>query len=568
MITFDNVSFRYPGSEDWILKDVSVTIEKHSFTAIIGGNGAGKSTFCKAINGLIPFYYVGDFQGKVQVDGVDTATANVASLSKKVSYVYQDFENQLVRPKVIDEVIFSPLNYGYEDFRERGQRALELLDMTHLADEYVWQLSGGQKHLVALAGALALKPDVLIIDEPVAQLDPAHAIELYEKLKMLHEDYDITIIVIEHHTEFIASYCQDVILMEQGNVKWKKPVHEALNAVEELTERQIHPPQVTMAAASQGQAKGMLPVTVKEGAAWFKAYKNHPRKMPKLTLQPGENPLVEFDFVDYGYKTLSRKRVPIIKELQMQIREGERIALVGSNGAGKSTILKLISGLLKPLKGEIFFQGNTTNKLSPEKLAEKIAYIYQRPEEMFIEDEVAKDIAFFLKARNKPDVKQVTEKIMDQFHLNTIKSRDGRLLSGGQQRRASLAIGLAMQPELVLLDEPTASLDIATKREMIAMLQQLDSQVKASIVATHDMQLVAEWATRVIVLNQGEIIADVSPMELFSNEALLRTASLVEPQIVSLCHRLNIHPIELSIEGFLNRIYLEEAASERFSEVF
>ncbi|MCG3417638.1 ABC transporter ATP-binding protein [Oceanobacillus jordanicus] len=568
MITFDHVSFRYPGTEDWILKDVSVTIEKHSFTAIIGGNGAGKSTFCKAINGLIPFYYVGDFEGKVQVDGIDTATANVASLSRKVSYVYQDFENQLVRPRVIDEVIFSPLNYGYEDFQERGKRALELLDLTHLAEEYVWQLSGGQKHLVALAGALALNPDVLIIDEPVAQLDPAHAIELYEKLKVLHEDHDITIIVIEHHTEFIASYCNDVILLEQGNVKWKKPVREALNAVDELTEKQIHPPQVTMAAASQMQQERMLPVTVKEGAEWFKEYKNHPRKMPKLVVQPGSTPLIEFDQVSYGYKTLSRKRVPIIKDLQMQIRQGERIALVGSNGAGKSTILKLISGLLKPLSGEICFQGNSTIKTSPEKLAEKIAYIYQKPEEMFIEDEVVKDVAFFLKVRDNPNLEQVTEKIMHQFHLNEIKHRDGRLLSGGQQRRASLAIGLAMQPELVLLDEPTASLDIATKREMISMLQKLDSQVKASVVATHDMQLVAEWATRVVVLNQGRIIADVSPMELFSNEALLRRASLVEPQIVSLCHQLQIHPIELSIEGFLNRIYLEEAASERFSEVF
>lgn len=569
LISFDKVSFRYPGTEKWILKDVSVTINKHEFTAIIGGNGAGKSTFCKAINGLIPFYYTGDFTGEVYVNGRNTTTANVAQLSRKVAYVYQDFENQLVRPRVIDEVIFSPLNYGLEDYRKRGIEALKLLDIEHLANEYVWELSGGQKHLVALAGALALDPDILIIDEPVAQLDPAHAIELYEKLKRLHEEYEITIIVIEHHTEFIASYCKDVILMEDGSVKWKKPVKEALNAVEDLIKRQIYPPQVTMAAARlEQESKSLLPVTVEEGREYFKSYHSVPRKVSYLSNLEDAPPILEFHQVNYGYKTLSRKRAPNVKDLSVQIREGDRIALVGSNGAGKSTILKLISGLLKPLSGDITYKNESTKKVSPEKLAEKIAYIYQNPEAMFIEDDISKDIAFYLKARGNQEVEQITDRFMQQFNLEDLKNRDGRLLSGGQQRRASLAIGLAMHPELVLLDEPTASLDIATKKEMTAMLHQLDSHVKASIIATHDMQLVAEWANRVIVLHQGKVIKDTSPIHLFSDEQLLREASLVEPEIVTLCHQLNIQPIELTIDGFLSRIYVEEKFSECLSEAF
>lgn len=567
MILFENVSFRYPGAEEWVLKDVSVEIKKHEFTAIIGGNGAGKSTFCKVINGLIPYYYVGDFEGKMSVDGKDAASSNVALLSSKVAYVYQDFENQLVRPRVIDEVIFAPLNYGYEDYMERGKRALELLDIAHLADEYVWQLSGGQKHLAALAGALALTPEVLIIDEPVAQLDPAHAIQLYEKLKYLHAELGLTILVIEHHTEFIANYCKDVMLLERGSVKWKKPVKEALNLVEELTGKQIHPPQVTMAAYQKNPLAERLPVTVEEAGRWFGEYKIHEKSLPFSINPEQENPLIKFDGIDYGYKTLSRKIAPVIHDLKLQIQAGDRIALVGSNGAGKSTILKLISGLIKPLKGEILYDGESLTKVSPEERAEKIAHIYQNPEEMFIEDDIRKDISYFLKVRNHPALEEITERIIQQFNLDLLQKRDGRLLSGGQQRRASLAIGLAMQPEVVLLDEPTASLDISTRKEMIDMLQQLDSSVKASVIATHDMQLVAEWATRVVVLNRGKVIADTSPQELFSNQFLLQEASLVEPQIVSLCHELNIHPVELTIDGFLRRIKMEESASECFSKV-
>ncbi|WP_240056587.1 ABC transporter ATP-binding protein [Bacillus mesophilum] len=567
MILFENVSFRYPGAEEWVLKDVSVEIVKHEFTAIIGGNGAGKSTFCKVINGLIPYYYVGDFEGKMSINGEDAAASNVASLSSKVAYVYQDFENQLVRPKVLDEVIFSPLNYGYKDYMERGKKALELLDLTHLADEYVWQLSGGQKHLVALAGALALTPEVLIIDEPVAQLDPAHAIQLYEKLKYLHSELGLTILVIEHHTEFIANYCKDVMLMEKGSVKWKKPVKEALNSVEELTEKHIHPPQVTMAAFHERPLSEQLPVTIEEAGRWFENYTIHEKGMPFTVSPEKQQSIVEFNGVHYGYKTLSRKIVPVIKDLQLQIQTGDRIALVGSNGAGKSTILKLISGLIKPLQGDVFYNGDSLKKVSPEKRAEKIAHIYQNPEEMFIEDEIRKDISFFLKVRNHPAQEEITDQIVQQFNLEVLKHRDGRLLSGGQQRRASLAIGLAMQPEVVLLDEPTASLDIATRKEMIAMLGELDSSVKAAVIATHDMQLVAEWATRVVVLNRGEIIADTTPQKLFSNQFLLKEASLVEPQIVSLCHELKIHPVELTIDGFLRRIKLEESASECFSKV-
>lgn len=571
LVQMETVSFRYPGADNWVLKNISLTIDRHDFIAIIGSNGAGKSTLCKAINGLIPHYYVGDFEGEVIVSGESTRNASVASMSKHVAYVYQDFENQLVRPTVYEEVLFSPMNYGFQDYKVRAEMAMSLLELTHLRDKYIWELSGGQKHLVALAGALALDPEILIIDEPVAQLDPAHARELYDKLKHIHTTTDKTVIVIEHHTEFIADYCKDVILMDGGSVVWKKPVREALNCVDELTALNIFPPQVTMAAklSSKQPASEPLPITLEQGAEWFNRFSAQAAAPIKLKLEntPVQQPILSLEHMNYGYKQLNRKIKVLLKEINLDIYENERVALVGSNGAGKSTILKLIARLLKPQKGQISFDGRSLMKASPEKAAEHISYIFQNPEEMFIEDSIKKDVAYYLVARKNPAAEQITNHSLETFKLQSIQERDGRLLSGGQQRRASLAVGLAMQPAIMLLDEPTASLDLATRRELVRMLKKIEGTVRASIIATHDMQLVAEWATRVIVLHQGEILADLTPRELFESEALLKQAGLVPPQIVSLCHRLNRQPAALSVEEFMEKIVCQEATDEQFSKV-
>jgi energy-coupling factor transport system ATP-binding protein len=570
LIELQDVSFRYPGADDWVLQNASLTVHEKEFIAIIGSNGAGKSTLCKTINGLIPHYYVGDFTGAVLLNGKDTKHASVASMSEGIAYVYQDFENQLVRPTVYEEILFSPMNYGFQDYEERAEQTITLLGLESIRDKYIWQLSGGQKHLVALAGALALNPAVLIIDEPVAQLDPAHAHELYEKLKYVHEVAGKTIIVIEHHTEFIASYCKEVVLMDKGTVRWKKPVHEALNSIAELMSLDILPPQVTMAAQETNSHvcwSAPFPITLSEGEKWFKNAVSPRPAVQRVEASSKAPPLLMLEGIQYGYKQLTRKRKTIIDDLHLSIFEKERVALVGSNGAGKSTILKMIARLLKPAKGRVLFEGSVL-PASPEKAAEYISYIFQNPEEMFIEDSIRKDVAYYLKARNHPNFEKISEYAMDTFRLQPLRERDGRLLSGGQQRRASLAIGLAMQPSLMLLDEPTASLDIATRKELIKMLQRIDGSVRASVIATHDMQLVAEWATRVIVLHGGRVVADLTPRELFNSPAILTEASLVPPQIVSLSHRLNMTTAALSVEEFKQFVQQEEDSHEQFSNVF
>lgn len=548
MLKIENVNFKYPGQKENTLNNLSLEINEGTFLAIVGSNGSGKSTMCKLFNGIIPHFFVGDIEGKISVDEVDTLTSSVSHLSTKVGYVYQDFENSIVRPTVLDEVSFAALNNGYEDYKERAIEALEILDLIHLKDDYVWQLSGGQKHLVALAAVLSTKPKYIIIDEPVAQLDPFHAKQTYEKLKLLNEKYNITIIVIEHHTEFIADYCKEVVLLKSGQVKWKKDVKSALSSVEELVECNIFPPQVTQVAYNlYGNSTKELPITIEEGKEFF----SKEDLFVKSYCEENEQDLVEtvtFENLVAGYKDYNKNNKIIIENMNIKFYEDERIAVVGNNGAGKSTMLKMISRLVKPVSGDVRINGESIVKKSPEEVCNKVSYIQQNPEEMFIDDTIEKDVAYFLKSREVENYEDIVEGILEQLNLMDIKEKDARLLSGGQQRRVSLAIGMGMTPEIILLDEPTASLDINSRRELLKLLEILKKYIKTSIIATHDMQLVADWATRVIVMNQGTIIFDGSTKELFKNKEVLEKANLIPPQIVQLSHVLDLEEICLSID--------------------
>ncbi|WP_080147267.1 ABC transporter ATP-binding protein [Marinilactibacillus piezotolerans] len=562
LIEIDHVTFQYPGAAAPSLNDVSLTIEQGDFVAIMGGNGSGKTTMCKLLNGLIPHYYVGDIEGEIIVDGIKTLERKVTDLSQSVGYVYQDFENQLVRAKVIEDASYSPLNFGHMDYLDRGKKALEKVGLVGKDDEYIWELSGGQKHLLALAGAVSLEPKILIVDEPVAQLDPQHAKELYDVLKFLNEKEDTTVIVIEHHTEFVAEYCKNVVLMADSRVLWKKEVKEGLTRVSEMRERDIFPPQVTQAAHVLSQKEGrMLPINLEEAANYFQTYQIPEYKPTILEAKPKQvkEKLVEIQSVDFSYKMITREKKKILNGIDLTVHKGDRIALVGNNGAGKSTLMRLMTALDKPETGDVLLKGQNTKSASPEKFADLVTYIYQNPEEMFIDDSIKADIEYFLKARDKENYSEIVERILELFHLKEIQDRDGRLLSGGQQRRASLAIGVAMEPSLILLDEPTANLDIGTRKHIARFIQSLKDQAEAVIIATHDMQLVAEWANRIIVMRNGQIIHDGNRETVFSNKALLDQAGLTPPQIMELTRALGTK-LAYSVEDFV--AYVNESKEE------
>lgn len=573
VIEIEDLTYSYPGAREPALKQVNLKVEKGDFLAIVGNNGCGKSTFCKTLNGLIPHFISGNFEGKVTVDGLNTLHTDVGTLAKKAGYVYQDFENQILRPTVLDDASYACLNYAMTDYLERGREALRQCGLEGKEGDYIWQLSGGQTHLLALAGALSLQPEVLILDEPIAQLDPLHADRIYAVLRKLNEIHHKTIIVIEHHTEYIADFCKHVLLMKDGQIRWMLPTKEALQRVEELQECNIFPPQVTI-AAHRLQSKNLapsgrrLPVTVEEGTDFFAPLPKEEReKAPESENSRKKEPVtaVEFADVSLSYRTVKGEPRSVFQRLNLKIQKGEKVAVIGSNGAGKSTLMKLMVGLLKPGEGDILYEGRSISRMNQGELSKKVSMVYQNPENMFIRDSVAADVAYAMEVRGVSEYRERTKELLERFRLTGLADRDGRLLSGGQMRRASLAIGIALNPEILLLDEPTANLDIATRREIRKTLEEMKEITETVLIATHDMQLVCEWADRIVVLCRGEVIADGSLDEIFGNREKIREAGIRPPEIFAMGQALDPDVLCYTVEEFLERFgeRREEDAAEK-----
>ena len=555
-VEIDGLTYTYPGAPQPTLKEISLQIEKGDFLAVVGNNGCGKSTLCKALNGLIPHFITGTMEGRVQVCGLNTLESDVGVLAQKVGYVYQDFENQIVRPTVLDDASYSCLNYAFPDYLERGRAALKQCGLEGREEEYVWQLSGGQTHLLALAGAVSLQPDNLILDEPIAQLNTMQTDRIYAVLRDLNENHGKTNLVIEHHTEYIADFCKHVMLMKDGQVRWILPTENALQRVEELEECNIFPPQVTQAAHRLRRAGRLpagipLPTTVEGGKTAFARLHYISRERPAPAVPDGES-AVSFQDASLAYRSVKGEPHTVFDGLNLNIRKGEKVALIGSNGAGKSTLMKLMVGLLKPQAGTVSLFGEAIGDKKAEDLSRQISLVYQNPEEMFIKDSIRADIAYAMEVRKVPEWEKRTAELLERFRLTELADRDGRLMSGGQMRRASLAIGIALNPGILLLDEPTANLDIATRREIMGVLSDMKDIIQTAVIATHDMQLVCQWAERIIVLCNGQVVADGPRDEIFARTDVVEQVGIRPPEIFTMGQALDRRALCYTIDEFLS----------------
>lgn len=362
--------------------------------------------------------------------------------------------------------------------------------------------------------------------------------------------------LVSDHTEYIADFCKHVMLMKDGMVQWVLPTGEALQRVEELQGCNIFPPQVTIAAHRMQQAGGLpgtiaLPITVEEGKAIF-APKGLPAEEKAASPSPKGETVAAFQNVSVSYRSVKGEPHTVFSRLNLEIHKGDKVALIGSNGAGKSTMMKLLVGLLKPSSGDILLNEKSIRDLKPEALSRQISMVYQNPEDMFIKDSIGGDIAYAMEVRRVPDSAKRTDELLERFRLKELKNRDGRLLSGGQMRRASLAIGVALNPGILLLDEPTANLDIATRKEIMRTLEDMKAITETVVIATHDMQLVCEWAERIIVLWNGRVVADGSRNEIFGNRDIVEKVGIRPPEIFSLGQAIDPDALCYTIDAFLN----------------
>ena len=497
MIKFDNVTYTYPESASPALRDINVQIGGGEFVLLVGGSGAGKSTLLRAMNGLVPHFYGGVWQGHVLLDGIDTLTRQPHELAGRIGFVFQDPEAQAVAEDVENELAFGMENLGLDPLlmRRRVEEVLHQLDLDHLRQRRVSTLSGGERQRLAIAAALTMQPRTLLLDEPTSQLDPQSAEELLTLLQKLNADLGITIVISEHRLERVVQYADRIIYMADGAITTDGLPRAALAAIP------FTPPVVAL-----GKALGWspLPLSVRE-ARRFVAPSPQPTSIsgdgvnatpPKF----GERVLLELRNLSFSYASAE-----VLRKINLEVCGGEVLAVMGRNGAGKTTLLKLIIGLLKPGSGEVRLDGQNIVGRPISELAKRIGYVPQNARATLFADTVADELRFTLRGHHlAADERRIGDTLV-ALGIAQHATRYPRDLSIGEQQRVGIAAMLVANPDVVLLDEPTRGLDYASKAALVAYLDTLKRQGRAIILVTHDVELVAEVADRVVLLANDEV---------------------------------------------------------------
>jgi energy-coupling factor transport system ATP-binding protein len=501
MITLTNVSYAYPAAAAPALHDLSLQIAAGEFILISGGSGSGKSTLLRLLNGLVPHFSGGRLQGRVTLYGRDTLQQQPRDLTDLVGFVFQDPESQFVVDRVEDEIVFAMenLNVPPPVMRRRVEEVLDQLAIAHLRRRRVSTLSGGEQQRVAIAAALAAQPRVLVLDEPTSQLDPHGAEEVLSALQKLNADLGITIVISEHRLERVVQYADRMLVLESGRIAALGPPREVLRQVP------LRPPLQQLGSALDWQP---LPLTIKEGRRFVPLSESVPAAAPAVP-PAGTLPAVRLRDVTVRYGEHEA-----LYRLTLDLPRGSLIALMGRNGSGKSTLLKALIGLVQPHSGRIELAGRPIAGVAVEQLAQRVAYVAQDPRSMLYHETVRDELAFSLRGRAQPADRAAVDRLLAAYDLQPLADAYPRGLSGGEAQRVALAAGLAGTPQLLLLDEPTRGLDYQAKAELITRLRAYCAAGATVVTATHDVELAAAAADRVVLLGDGELVVEGSARDL------------------------------------------------------
>ena len=506
MIRFDRLSYRYPHQNEPALHAIDLAIDAGDFVLVTGPSGAGKSTLVRAINGLVPHFHGGAFGGRVLVAGIDTRETSPAALSRVVGFVAQDPEAQTVTDRVEDEIAFGLENHGLErrEIRLRVEETLDLLGITGLRDREPASLSGGERQRVAIAAAMATHPATLVLDEPTSQLDPWAAEEVLTVLERLNAELGTTIVLVEHRLERVLGWANRLLVLDaHGGLA-------AFGTTQNVAGGLPSPPPVVRLGHGLGWEP--IPLTVRDARRARDRFRPDPNTLPppaEIDLPQGYGDrTVEFNHVTFAYG----KRT-VLRNLSVAFTSGSVTALMGRNGSGKTTVLKHVIGLLRPAAGTVHVLGSDIRRRDPADLAGTIGYLPQRPAALLFNETVAKELAFSMHAQHRAgDVPGVLERL----GLTGLADRSPFDLAGGERQRAALAAVLITDPPILLLDEPTRGMDDVWKRQLGRLLRDMADHGATIVIATHDVELVAATAHRVIVLGNGEVVADGSPRDVLS----------------------------------------------------
>ena len=544
MIEVKDFSFQYKAQSEPTLKNLNLTIYKGEKVLIVGPSGSGKSTIGQCLNGIIPNIYKGTSSGQFLIQGKEAFNLSIYEKSHLVSTVLQDTDGQFIGLSVAEDLAFALENDMVElgTMKERVQSWAERLDLMNLLDHRPQDLSGGQKQRVSLAGVLIDESPILLFDEPLANLDPKSGQDIIDLIDQIHEEQRTTTIIIEHRLEDVLYRPVDrVILINQGQVLFNGRPDELLRTTL-LAENGIREPLYLTTLRQLGQDINQL---------------EHLDRLDDIQLDDVNCVIPEATFTKTGeaeellkleqIRFAYQENHPILKNISLTVPKGQRLAIVGKNGAGKSTLAKAICGFITT-EGQYTSRGEDIKQESVKERAERVGYVLQNPNQMISTNMIFDEVALGLRLRgiSEEDIKKRVYQALKTCGLYEFRKWPISALSYGQKKRVTIASILVLGPEILVLDEPTAGQDQRNYTDIMEFLDSLQEKGHTIVMITHDMQLMLDYSDRALVVSDGQILADLSPAELFTHPDILQEANLKETSIFALANRLGMDPLALT----------------------
>ena len=576
-IEIEGLTYAYPTSKEPVLKDINLRVRKGEFLSIMGPTGAGKSTLCLTLNGIIPQSLSGKMDGTVTVDGMNTLQHGVHILTEKVGIVFQEPESQLFSMNVEEEVSFGPENLGVptDEIRKRIDWALGVVRMGEFRQRSPFRLSGGQKQRVAIAAALSMMPQILVLDEPTSGLDPIGKTEVFSVVHDLKKMRNMTVVMVEHESEEIARFSDRIVVMNDGRIVLEGTPRDAFSQTETLTKIGLSVPQVCELAEEMNhrfrpktpysfltlqEAEDRIRNDFSKRVPMAKTSSELGKTKPRSEVKPSnEVPAVQAEDLHFEYE----KGVEVLHGIDLSIRRGESVGIVGQNGSGKTTLVKHFNGLLRPRRGKVTVNGIDTAEKTVAELSKTVGYLFQNPDHQIFSTSVEEEVAFGPKnlGVGAEEIEKRVAEALRLVGLEEFRHVPPSTLGLGQRRKVTLAAIVAMRPEVMILDEPTTGIDWSGSIQLMDSVRQLNRHGHTIITITHSMRVVAQYAERTIVLADGKVILDGQTREVFSKPEVLKTTFLAPPQITRLAQKLStpgLAPDILSVDEFCSR--LEEAS--------
>lgn len=520
MIRIRDLTFHYGDASKPALQDVNLEIEDGEFVLVTGPSGCGKSSLCRCLNGLIPHFYGGRIAGELRVQGLDVMESTTKELATRVGMVFQDPENQVVAMDAEREIAFGLENLAFtkDVMAKRVEESLDTLGISAIRHRQVHELSGGEKQKVVIASVLALHPDILVLDEPTSELDPKGAEEVLSIVQRLNDELGITVILVEQRLDRVVHLVDRMIVLDEGRIVADGNAR-AVVANGDIAKIGVGvPPIVRMVQRlrSDGFNVDGVPLTVKEGRSILKDIFKGAKEstLPQAESANNAKPVVEMDKLWHTYP----EGITALKNVSLSICQGEFVAIMGRNASGKTTLVKHINGLLKPTKGKVRVTGIDTQRATIAQLAKMVGFVFQNPNDHLFADTVEEEIAFILKnlGVDRAEIAARVDEMLEMFELKEYRRHYPRSLSGGERQRVAIASVLVARPKVLILDEPTRGMEYKLKSELMRFLRTYKANGGAVVLVTHDVETVAEYADRVVLLSEGRIVVDGNKRDVLS----------------------------------------------------